>query len=643
MKTVRFKSLKIRNFKGTESLDVNFDQTNDVKGRNRSGKTTLFDAMVWCLFGKNSADKKEFGIKNKVNTELNRADHLVELVMEVNGQENTLRRVYKEKWTKKRGEESATYDSNETEYFWNSVPCTMKEFDIRINEIIAERMFKILTIPLFFNEKMTDAERRETIVAMAGELPDEKVINGTPAYQELFARLKGQKSLEDYRKEISYEKSALRKSLESIPHRIDEVLKSNPQSQDWAGIQKEIDQKLEAIKNLESEIEGVVSYASKANETVNAHHDKRREAKVKMVEIANGIKDKDWQDVLKANQDIDKADYELVNIDFEIKTLTDRIATWEANIKAIEEDLEALRSQWREENAKAFTFDREGCKCDKCGTPFKSADIEALEQEHLINFNQGKNSNLALIKSRGDSMGASKSVQIEHIKTTAERLASLRARREEILPIATKARVEPMKDIDALIEKNAEYIRLKAIAEAPVPEYIKADVSELKEMKDSLTEGIDELKKLLLGKDQLERNSKRVEELKAEEKKLAKELADLEKTEFTIESFMKKRMDMIEKSVNDKFSFVSFQLFESQVNGGERQVFKTMVGGVPYADVNRADQINAGLDIINALSAHYGITAPIIIDNAEAVNEFIPTNSQTIRLYVTNDPVLTVN
>ena len=141
----------------------------------------------------------------------------------------------------------------------------------------------------------------------------------------------------------------------------------------------------------------------------------------------------------------------------------------------------------------------------------------------------------------------------------------------------------------------------------------------------------------------IEKCIKRVDELKAEEKKTAKELADLEKVEFTIEGFQKKRMEMIEQAVNGRFSFVKFKLFETLVTGGEVPCFKTMVHGVPYSDANRAGQINAGIDIINALSATYGITAPIIIDNAECVNDFQPTEAQTIRLYVTKDPVLTIN
>jgi len=193
-----------------------------------------------------------------------------------------------------------------------------------------------------------------------------------------------------------------------------------------------------------------------------------------------------------------------------------------------------------------------------------------------------------------------------------------------------------------LTQGNNQYQSLKATVEKPLPELKVADVTDQREMRDVLLEGVTELKRQLATRDQIERNSKRVNELKKEESLHAKDLSELEKTEFTIESFQKTKMLMVEQAVNDKFTIVKFKLYETLVTGGERQVFETMVNGVPFSDANRADQINAGIDIINALSKHYGISVPIIIDNAEAVNQFIPTEAQTILLYVTTDKTLKI-
>lgn len=45
------KSCRIENFKGIEHLEFNFSEgLTNIIGDNETGKTTLFDSFVWCLF-----------------------------------------------------------------------------------------------------------------------------------------------------------------------------------------------------------------------------------------------------------------------------------------------------------------------------------------------------------------------------------------------------------------------------------------------------------------------------------------------------------------------------------------------------------------------------------------------------------------
>lgn len=98
----------------------------------------------------------------------------------------------------------------------------------------------------------------------------------------------------------------------------------------------------------------------------------------------------------------------------------------------------------------------------------------------------------------------------------------------------------------------------------------------------------------------------------------------------------------MENSINNKFKYVSFKLFDTQVNGGLNETCEALINGVPFSNANTASQINAGLDIINALSSHYSVQAPIFIDNRESVNKLIDTDSQIINLIVSNDKNLKV-
>ena len=52
-KEVRIKSMKIANFKGISSIEVEFGYRTLVTGGNGTGKSSLYAAYLWCLFGKN--------------------------------------------------------------------------------------------------------------------------------------------------------------------------------------------------------------------------------------------------------------------------------------------------------------------------------------------------------------------------------------------------------------------------------------------------------------------------------------------------------------------------------------------------------------------------------------------------------------
>jgi hypothetical protein len=55
---------------------------------------------------------------------------------------------------------------------------------------------------------------------------------------------------------------------------------------------------------------------------------------------------------------------------------------------------------------------------------------------------------------------------------------------------------------------------------------------------------------------------------------------------------------------------------------------------VPYSNANNAARINAGLEIINALSAHWKVSVPVFVDNAESVTRLQDISGQLIRLVV---------
>lgn len=135
----------------------------------------------------------------------------------------------------------------------------------------------------------------------------------------------------------------------------------------------------------------------------------------------------------------------------------------------------------------------------------------------------------------------------------------------------------------------------------------------------------------------------RMEALKAEEREAAQAFEEQERQLFLLEAFDRAKMALVEKAVNDKFELCQWRLFEPQLNGGVKDVADATVNGVPYGNLNTGARLNAGIDLINVLSAHYKFAPPIILDGAEALTSILPTRGQLIQLRVSeDDPVLRV-
>jgi DNA repair exonuclease SbcCD ATPase subunit len=641
MKKIKFKSISLVNFKGIKSLKIDFSDKTDISGANATGKTTIFDAVTWVLFGKDSLDRKDFNVKtlDENNEAIPRIDHEVTLVADVDGDEVSIKRVLKEKWVKRRGSEETEFTGHETEFFFNDVPCQAGEFQKKISDLCEEQLFKQITSPLYFNSVMKWQERRNALIRMAGNITDERVVNGNKAFADLMSQINGKKSLEEYKRELSAKKANLKKQLSDIPARIDELQRSNPEPQDWTAIEKEISEKQEAVKKIDEQLEDLSKVFQDQLSEMKAQQEKILKARKRMCEIESQMTLEADNKAAEANRDIAKALYDLRNISSQVQSLSVEYKNNQSKIESLENQAKVLRQRWHEENQKEIVFDENQFVCPACKRPFETSDIEEKKTELTANFNNRKAEMLSGISKDGKRIVDEEERLNKRNFDISDQLEKLQKEEHELGIISKRemAKPEPVN-----FESNLEWISLRGTASNEI-QYPTIDNSELKEMKETIQEGINNLKSLLNGRDQIQRNNLRIKELEAEERKFAQELASCEKTEFTIDEFQKAKMNMIEASVNGMFKMVKFKLFETQINGGETPCCETMFNGVPFSDLNHAAQVNAGLDCINALSENYGVSAPVIIDNAESINEIIPVSGQLIRLIVSEDKKLRVS
>ena len=152
MKTV-IKQITLQNFKGCKNDTYAFDGKNvTVCGVNGSGKTTIFDAFTWLLFGKDSLDNAKFEVRplDKDGKQIDNVEICVAATLEIDGKEVELKKTQKQNWVKKRGTQNPVLQGNVNEYEIDGYPRSAKDYEEYINDILSDDLFKMPTDPTSF-------------------------------------------------------------------------------------------------------------------------------------------------------------------------------------------------------------------------------------------------------------------------------------------------------------------------------------------------------------------------------------------------------------------------------------------------------------------------------------------------------------
>lgn len=633
MKLIR---LHLKNFKGIRNFEFQPNgQSASIYGDNAVGKTTIFDAFNWLLFDKDSQNKKDFDIKtlDANNQPIHGLEHEVEAVFDVNGKPLTLRKVYYEQWTKKRGSATAEFTGHTTDYYINGVPVQKKEYTAKIDEIAREDVFKLLTSPTYFNTQLHWQERRKILLEVCGDVSDQDVINAKESLKSLPEILNG-RTLDEQKKVIAARRAEINKELEKIPIRISEVQQSIP----------ELSGKNEV--ELQAEISKLQSYLSEKNQALSsienggAVFEKRRELQEIEAEIIR-INNENQKVLNERVQGIQQQLFDSKNKATELKGIINTenrlLIQKKANLSALENSINGLREQWAKINAEELKFEQEET-CPTCGQPIPKETLEAAREKALADFNQrkadrlegnvqeGKRAKEEIEKLKIDIEANEKTI-IDLEKQLSEQEAETARIQAEIDRIKTEpvqtTNIQPLLDKKQVIQN--EITQLQTDKSAAVAK-VKAEIAGIN---DCIVQFQSELAKF----EQKDKAVKRIEELKQQERDLAAEFEKLEKELYLCEEFTRSKVALLEEKINSRFKFARFKLFETQINGGIQECCETLFNGVPYSSgLNTGHQLIVGMDIIQTLSEHYGFTAPIFVDNAECVSVLPEISAQVIRL-----------
>ncbi len=657
--SIAIKQINLVNFKGLRNQTINFNHITNIFGDNGIGKTTIFDAFTWLLFGKDSTDRTNFEIKtlDKNNNVIPKIEHEVSGIININGEEISVKKILKEKWVKKRGSLDAEFSGNETLYFWNDVPKTQREYQEKIAELLDESVFKMITNPLAFN-LLKWKDRRNVLIDIVGNVSNEVIAGTNDEFKNLLEKLTN-KSLDDYKKQMASQRKKINDSLKSIPTRIDEVSRNTQAALDFTKLKNDKAVSDKELESIQSQIDDKTKAFDKILEARNIASSEIFELKSKLQNIEFETKQSIGNSIKIDASGLDDLNRGLTNKENELKSYENGLNSLNLELKALENKVVSFknkiinkRSDWETENAKELNFDDSKFACPTCKRDFEASDVETKKAELIQEFDINKNNALNTINKEGKLLTEQKEAAEKEILGLKERISngdnSIKSVILEIENIKSKIEhckntgdAEEVKDPSELLKtalrNNAEYqqiIKDTSVKENDLKEAPIVDVEELKLKKLAVTSKISEINSQLLIEVQIANSNKRVKELEDQESDLAQQLSDIEREQFTIENFIKKKVYTLESLINDKFHFVKFKLFETQVNGAQIECCHALIDGVPFSDANTASKINAGLDIINTLCEYYKITAPIFIDNRESIVNIIDCNSQIVNLIV---------
>lgn len=638
---IKLKHISILNFKGIRSFETDFDENeSEFRGDNATGKTSLFDAFSWCLYGKDSSGRSDSNFQIKTldtdNKVIPRIPHEVSVTLSVDGNEVILRKCYSEEWKKRRGSAIEQFSGHIIERFWNEVPCSEREYNAKIQEICPEEVFRLITNPLEFLT-MSKKDQRAFLINMAGDITPEIIAERYPEFKRLVVDMSG-KTTEEYAREIGAKIKRIKVEMEGIPQRIDERKRDMPAEVDVDSIRGKHD----AIQKEIDSLDGQIANGAKAFAEAN----KRRQELIRQIsslelqlsQRESEIRTNVCRDYYERQAKKDSICRELSRVRSQLSETQRKMAQKEQEMHDSESARLSLIDEWRNISARQFpTPSEDEFICPTCGRKLENDAIAEKITEMADRFNTKKSLDLEENKKKGLKAKA----DIERLKT-------------EVL--TCQKDIEKLKGDISVMEGDPDYIwndpepnaekflrddvkansfrsHIDALKSEAESEPDAPDQTELKQKRMDLLSRQQELTEQLLQQETRVRSEERIRQLEEQLKSQNEEIASLEGTQYQIELFKHRMIDEVEATINSMFSIVKFKMYEEQINGGERETCEALVGGIPFStNLNTAARINAGIDVINAVSRHYGVHAPIFIDNRESITTVIPTDSQIINL-----------
>lgn len=649
---IKFKKIRIRNFRGLVSFEANLEgRSVRISGANGLGKSSVADAITWVLFGKDSRRRTAFPI-DPVDDEgriIHNLDVSVELEMLIDGQPTTLRRRRSEKWVQKRGMTTEQLNGHQTTCYIDGRPLPSSDFSSHVDTIVKEELFRALTTPDYFPSLPMDQQYR-LLVKIVGTRTLTEIAAKDEEALKVVDEL-GQRSLDQYRQGLSYDLQRTRKELELIPVRLSEVQgfieQVKAKGADGKTAQRHAKGIEEKLRQVTQEIDSMAGVVRAENARYNDQRAYIQQLRQQRAAIEDRVEKQNREARTLHQSLVCKAKEELEATEERHTAAKTMLGLHERRLKDLEQHLTDFRSRWEEVERLSFSWNAEEAVCPTCGQPLPQDQAEQKRVEAEMRFNERKMQQQDALDEEGKKLAASKQRLQDLSAAAREEMATAERLMPEARERLSKAEAEPIEQADyhdapdwqrLSSEIDQRMKELEQTTQAQEPPQLAA----LRTEEEGYRKELRLLEQTIDRSKQIDGYIRREKELQAQRTALSGEVARMQTRLEAAERLQLMEANDLQKRVNDLFPSVRFRLSRELLNGREVGHCELSVDGVPYSGLSTSERINAGLELINALVRHYNIVAPIVIDNAEAVNKVAPTLGQQILLEVSPAKKLSV-
>lgn len=668
---IKLRSLTLENYKkfGSQVTFKFFDRTK-ISGKNKEGKSTLENAYMEILTGKEVDGTQPDGIRphGEDGKDLNRADVIREVVLDIDGKETTIRKIAKQKWRKPHGQTEEVLDGNTVSYEIDGFPYAPKKFEEYMKELADPEILLMCSNPNPFLStlKKSTADARKVLEKLSG-FSLEEFLASNPQYAEVSDLTKGH-SVEDTMKKLKKQLTDQKKKLDqkSTELKYEQTRDSGVQIEtsdlelakgEWREKIAEVDRKEqaldEAVKAYDSANSEILSLKSKLNEIANNAEAGLREQRAN---LDQKISDLNIQNRGYANN------MKLAELDLQHSHMG--IERHKAELKKARKDYSAASQKTFDETKlreiKAEQFNEDSLICPECGqirpemqrinlreTFEQSKARRIAEQEKAREvFNAELSKMLDSITEIGNKAADDLKVAQEAKKETEQKIAEVR---KQILE--TSSEIEKLcgeldklpKEVD--LSGNEEYQELsKQIKKKEFALSAMDNGSEKRmELRQQRNHCIDEISKLNAqiqkANADSEQKERKLSELKAELDKQKQIVADIERQMDVISQFSIEKNAALAEKINPfmdgfKFNFLTYTLENNPV-----ECCQIIRNGTEYSDLNYSDRLLVETAMIRGFQKMNNLDLPIWIDNSESINdERLPElDTQMIVLKVTDN------